>query len=323
VRHRLGKIQEQGEEQDVIFLYNAEPENADQWRNLLSAQLPDLEFVEGFDAADPTRVHYLLTWEPVADIASYTHLRILFAAGAGVDQFDLSAIPESVALVRMVDGSLADIMAEFVVLSALAIHREMPAYRVAQVAQEWEPRSILPASTSRVGIMGLGQLGMACLAQLRHLRFQLLGWNRSARQLDGVKTYTGREELETFLSQCDILVNLLPLTDSTRGILDRETLACLPQGAGLINVGRGEHVVEADLLAALDSGQVGAAILDVFEREPLPAGHPLWSHPRVWVTPHIASTMQVEGGAAVVAENILRDLEGRELLHTVDRAAGY
>ncbi|WP_152223292.1 glyoxylate/hydroxypyruvate reductase A [Pseudomonas sp. SCB32] len=307
----------------MIFLYNAEPENAEQWSSLLAARLPDLEFVEGFDAVDPARVHYLLTWEPVTDIGRYTNLRILFAAGAGVDQFDLSAIPDSVALARMVDESLADIMAEFVVLSALAIHREMPAYRVAQAAQVWETRSILPASASRVGVMGLGQLGMACLAQLRHLRFQLLGWNRSARQLDGVKTYTGREELETFLSQCDILVNLLPLTDSTRAILDRETLACLPQGAGLINVGRGEHVVEADLLAALDSEQVGAAILDVFEREPLAAGHPLWSHPRVWVTPHIASTMQVEGGAAVVAENILRDLEGRELLYTVDRAAGY
>lgn len=307
----------------MIFLYNAEPENAGQWRSLLAARLPELEFVEGFDAVDPARVHYVLTWAPVADIARYSNLRILFAAGAGVDQFDLSAIPQSVALVRMVDESLADIMAEFVVLSALSIHREMLAYRVAQAAQVWEPRSIFPASASRVGVMGLGQLGMACLAQLRHLRFQLLGWNRSARQLDGVKTYTGRKELETFLSQCDILVNLLPLTDSTRAILDRETLACLPQGAGLINVGRGEHVVEADLLAALDSGQVGAAILDVFEREPLPAGHPLWSHPRVWVTPHIASTMQVEGGAAVVAENIQRDLEGRELLYTVDRTAGY
>ncbi len=138
-----------------------------------------------------------------------------------------------------------------------------------------------------------------------------------------MKTYTGPGELASFLSQCDILVNLLPLTDSTRGILNRETLAQLPRGAGLINVGRGEHVVEADLVAALDAGQVGAAILDVFQQEPLPEGHPLWSHARVWVTPHIASTMQVEGGAAVVAKNILRDLQGSELLHTVDRQAGY
>jgi len=138
-----------------------------------------------------------------------------------------------------------------------------------------------------------------------------------------VATYTGPEQLASFLSQCDILVNLLPLTDSTRGILDRETLAQLPKGAGLINVGRGEHVVEADLVAALDAGQVGAAILDVFREEPLPEGHPLWSHPHVWVTPHIASTMQVEGGAAAVAKNILRDREGVELLHTVNRQSGY
>lgn len=307
----------------MIFLYNADPEHADKWRDLLAAQVPDLEFVEGFEAVDPARVTYLLTWKAVADIEHYTGLRVLFAAGAGVDQFDLSKIPESVALVRMVDESLADIMAEFVVMAALALHREMPAYRAAQVDQVWEPLSILPASSSRVGVMGLGQLGQACLGQLRHLKFQLLGWNRSERNIDGVKTYTGPEELASFLCQCDILVNLLPLTDSTRGILNRETLAQLPRGAGLINVGRGEHLVEADLVAALEAGRIGAAVLDVFQPEPLPEGHPLWSHPRVWVTPHIASTMQVEGGAAVVAKNILRDLEGAELLHTVDRQAGY
>ncbi|MBD9680267.1 glyoxylate/hydroxypyruvate reductase A [Pseudomonas sp. PDM18] len=307
----------------MIFLYNAELENAEKWRTLLAAQVPELEFVEGFEAVDPARVTYLLTWKAVDDIDRYTGLRVLFAAGAGVDQFDLSKIPESVALVRMVDESLADIMAEFVVMSALALHRQMPAYRVAQAAQVWEPLNILPAATSRVGVMGLGQLGQACLAQLRHLKFQLLGWNRSERQIDGVKTYTGPEQLASFLSQCDILVNLLPLTDSTRGILNREMLAQLPKGAALINVGRGEHVVEADLVAALDAGQVGAAILDVFHEEPLPEGHPLWSHPHVWVTPHIASTMQVEGGAAVVAKNILRDLQGAELLHTVNRQTGY
>ncbi|MDF3868271.1 glyoxylate/hydroxypyruvate reductase A [Pseudomonas denitrificans (nom. rej.)] len=307
----------------MIFLYNAEPEHAEKWRTLLAAQVPELEFVEGFEAVDPARVTYLLTWKAVDDIDRYTGLRVLFAAGAGVDQFDLSKIPDSVALVRMVDESLADIMAEFVVMSALALHRQMPAYRVAQAAQVWEPLNILPAATSRVGVMGLGQLGQACLAQLRHLKFQLLGWNRSERKIDGVKTYTGPEQLASFLSQCDILVNLLPLTDSTRGILNRETLAQLPKGAALINVGRGEHVVEADLVAALDGGQVGAAILDVFHEEPLPEGHPLWSHPHVWVTPHIASTMQVEGGAAVVAKNILRDLQGAELLHTVNRETGY
>ncbi len=143
----------------MIFLYNAEPEHAEKWRALLAAQVPDLEFVEGFDAVDPARVTHLLTWKAVADIERYTSLRVLFAAGAGVDQFDLAKIPESVALVRMVDESLADIMAEFVVMSALALHREIPAYRAAQAAQVWEPLSILPASTSRVGVMGLGQLG--------------------------------------------------------------------------------------------------------------------------------------------------------------------
>lgn len=307
----------------MVFLYNAEPENSNEWRRLLLAQLPDLEFVEDFDAVDPARVHYLLTWEPIANIERYTNLRILFSAGAGVDQFDLSAIPERVALVRMVESSLADIMAEYVVFAALAIHRDMLDYRNDQAEKRWTPRDILPASTCRVGVMGLGQLGTAALFQLRALKFQLLGWSRSARHLEGVQTYIGVTEFPEFLSQCDILVNLLPLTESTRGILDRGVFDCLPRGAGVINVGRGEHLVASDLLHALDSGQVGAAVLDVFEKEPLADGSPLWSHPRVWVTPHIASTMQVEGGASFVAESILRARGGKPLLHTVDRQAGY
>lgn len=307
----------------MIFLYNAEPEHAQTWRALLAARVPDVEFVEGLDVVDPSRVKYLLTWEAVPDMARYTGLRVLFSAGAGVDQFDLAAIAPHVSLVRMVDGSLAEIMAEYVAMAALLLHRDMPAYRNDQLAQAWEPRHLLPASARRVGVMGLGQLGGAALAQLRSLRFQLLGWNRSPRELDGVTTYAGREALPAFLSRCDILVNLLPLTDSTRGILDRELFAQLPQGAGLINVGRGEHLATADLLNALETGRLGAAVIDVFEEEPLPPGHPLWSHPQVWMTPHIASTMQVEGGAAVVAENIRRDIEGRELLYRVDRIAGY
>lgn len=307
----------------MYLLYNSYPERAAKWRSLLTTQLPDLTFIESMDGVDPSEVQYILTWEPLANLERFTSLRIVFSAGAGVDQFDVSSFPAGVALVRMVEGSIAESMAEYVVFAVLAIHRDMVAYRADQQRKEWLPSRIVPASERRVGVMGVGHLGRAALIKLQSFGFQLSGWNRSAKQVDGVKVFSGADSLSDFLSQCDVLVNLLPLTEQTRGILGRPLFDQLPRGAGIVNVGRGGHLNEADLLEALDRGQLGAAILDVFEVEPLDAEDPLWSHPRVWVTPHIASTMQLEGGAAVIVDSIQRDRSGHPLLHTVDRCTGY
>ncbi|MCY1449534.1 Glyoxylate/hydroxypyruvate reductase A [compost metagenome] len=171
--------------------------------------------------------------------------------------------------------------------------------------------------------MGVGNLGRAELDRLQPLGFQLSGWNRSLKNVPGGCCYVGLEQLEDFLGQCDILVNMLPLTVETDGILNAARLSCLPRGAGLINVGRGAHVVEQDLLDALDAGQVGGAVLDVLLQEPPSRQSPFWKHPRVLLTPHIASDVQVEGGVAVIAENLRREEEGRPLLNLVDRSKGY
>jgi glyoxylate/hydroxypyruvate reductase A len=308
----------------MCFLYIAEPADAQKWRNCLSSMAPELEFRQWPDVGNPTEIHYLLAWEPLANLdEQFPNLRVLYSAGAGVDQFDLAHLPAGVSLVRLVDRSMADIMAEYVLFGVLALHRDILAYQEDQRSGRWQPRSIVHASQRRVGVMGLGHLGRTALGRLEPLGFQLSGWNRSLKDVPGGRCYVGQGQLDEFLGQCDILVNMLPLTPETNGILNATRIDCLPHGAGLINVGRGGHVVERDLLDALDEGRVKGAVLDVLVQEPPPQQSPFWKHPRVLMTPHIASDVQIEGGVAVIVENLQREREGRSFLNEVDRSKGY
>jgi len=218
---------------------------------------------------------------------------------------------------------MADIMAEYVLFGVLALHRDILAYQEDQRSGRWQPRPIVHASQRRVGVMGVGNLGRAALDRLQPLGFQLSGWNRSLKEVPGGHCYVGPGELEAFLGQCDILVNMLPLTPETDGILNAAKLDCLPHGAGLINVGRGAHLIETALLSALDEGRLGGAVLDVLVQEPPTQDNSLWKHPRVILTPHIASDVQIEGGVAVIVENLRREREGMTLLNVVDRSKGY
>ncbi len=308
----------------MCILYMADPAAAGKWRDCLARLAPGLEFRQWPDAGNPIQVHYLLAWESPADLAEqFGNLRVLYSAGAGVDQFDMARLPDQVSLVRLVDSSMADIMAEYVLYGVLALHRDILAYQEDQHSGRWHPRPILEASQRRIGIMGVGHLGRAALDRLQPLGFQLSGWNRSLKDVPGGRCYVGLEQLEDFLGQCDILVNMLPLTSDTTGILNAARLGCLPHGAGLINVGRGAHVIEQDLLAALDEGRLGGAVLDVLAQEPPSPDNPFWKHPRVLLTPHIASDVQVEGAVAVIVENLRREREGLPLLNVVDRSRGY
>ena len=214
-------------------------------------------------------------------------------------------------------------MVEYVTLAVLALHRDFIDYRAQQQRAEWREIRVQPAPTRRVGVLGLGQLGHAALQRLRSFGFSCAGWSRSRHAVDGVQCFAGADELPAFLARTDILVCLLPLTDATRGMLDAALFAQLPKGASVVNAGRGAQLVASDLISALDSGRLSAAVLDVCEPEPPPPDHPFWQHPRIWMTPHIASMTQPETAVDVVLENLRRHRAGEPLVGLVDRGRGY
>jgi glyoxylate/hydroxypyruvate reductase A len=308
----------------MSILYRSDAPRAAAWAKYMAEHAPDLEFRVWPDAGNLREVEYLVAWQVPHDfIAQMPNLKVLFSSGAGVDHVDLSAVPPHVPLVRMVEPGIINGMVEYVCLAALALHRDFFDYVEHKPARRWNPIEVPPASARTIGVMGLGSLGCAVLERLATYGFRLRGWSNSPRSIEGVQTFAGVDRLQPFLSGCDILVCLLPLTPETQGILNRELFAALPTGAALVNVGRGLHLVDADLLAALDSGQLSRAILDVTEPEPLPSEHPFWTHPRIFVTPHVASMTQPETAAPILLENIRRHMRGEPLVGVVDRRRGY
>lgn len=306
----------------MSFLYKSEPVRGAIWQRMFAEQLPDLPFRIWPDAGDKADVTYLGAWTLPDDLHEFTNLKVLFSVAAGVDQLDIARIPDHVQLVRMLEPGLTAGMVEYVTMAVLALHRGIPAHLDNQRHRVWQPgRSRRPGS-SRVGVMGLGVLGCAVLSALAPFGFPLRGWGRTPRELPGVECFAGTEALPGFLAGCDVLVCLVPLTPETQGILNADLFAALPPGAGIVNVGRGGHLVGADLIAALD-GHLSAAVLDVFDAEPLPPEDPLWAHPRIWLTPHIASVSLPEGGAEAVISNIQADRRGETLVGLVERHRGY
>ncbi len=308
----------------MSLLYRSDAPRAAAWAKYFAEHAPDLEFRIWPDAGNLREVEYLIAWQVPADFAAQMpNLKVLFSSGAGIDHVDLSAVPAHVPLVRMVEPGIINGMVEYVSLAVLALHRDFFDYVTQKSARSWNPLEVPPASARTIGVMGMGSLGCAVLERLASYGFRLRGWNRSPRSMQGVETFAGGDQLKPFLAGCDVLICLLPLTPATQGILNREVFAALPTGAALINVGRGPHLVDADLLAALDSGQLSRAILDVTEPEPLPLEHPFWTHPRVFVTPHVASMTQPETAAPILLENIRRHQRGEPLADVIDRCRGY
>ncbi|WP_395334650.1 glyoxylate/hydroxypyruvate reductase A [Novosphingobium sp. BL-8H] len=308
----------------TAILHVGPEERGQLWQAEFRHALPAVEFRNWPEIGNPADIRYLVAWQLTdALIASLPALEVLFSIGAGVDQLDLSRLPDHVRIVRMIEPGITTTMAQYVATAALALHRDLPFYREAQSRGEWTQLPTLLCEERSVGVMGLGELGRASLRMLAPLGFRLRGWNRSPRAIEGVECFSGAEALDAFLAGTDILVCLLPLTDDTRGILSAELFAKLPHGARLINAARGGHLIEEDLTAALQSGQISAAMLDVTQVEPLPRDHPFRSDPRVVITPHIAGVTRIETAVHSLIENVRGHLADSPLRGEVDRGRGY
>jgi len=283
-------------------------------------------FVHERDSYDRGEIDYALSFRPPAGLlASLPKLKTIFSLGAGVDGFLADpALPKNIPLVRFVDTQLSTEMAQYVVMHVLLPHRGQREFDHAQSQRRWAQRLLArKTADTRIGILGLGEIGTVAGERLRDLGFAVAGWSRTRKCVAGIENFSGLEGLSPFLARSDYLVCLLPLTNETRGILNANSFAALPRGAYVINVARGGHLVERDLIAALDSGQLSGATLDVFETEPLPADNPLWTHPRVIVTPHIAAISDPKVAARFVIDGISRAERGERHPNTVDWQRGY
>lgn len=307
----------------MAFLFNSDTARAAVFRQIFARELPDLEFYHCSESIDAEKIRYLLTWNVPDDVSRFRNLEVLFSLGAGVDQFRPETIPDRVKLVRMVEDGIISMMQEYVVLGVLTLHREILAYREQQGRGLWQALATPQATDRRVGFLGLGMLAQAAIDRLKPFRFPLAAWSRSKKVVEGVACFHGDDQLGDFLRGTDILVCLLPLTEQTRGILNGKLFSLLPVGARLLHVGRGPQLDQAALVEALDSGDLAGAMLDVTDPEPLPESHALWSHPKVIITPHIASVTQPHTAAQSIIENIRRHRAGRNPIGLVDRTLGY
>ena len=309
----------------MALLFRSTVDSAARWRAQLTRLTQQLDIRVWPEIGKPAEIEYALVWRPEPGfLASLPNLKLILSLGAGVDHLlGDPQLPQHLPIVRLVDPHMTDAMSEYVVLQVLRLHRRELDYRAQQEAGLWRELDQKNAVDRRVGILGLGELGRDAAKKLRALGFDVAGWSRGERTVPGVASYAGANGLPQLLGRSEILVCLLPLTAETEGILNGSTLALLPKGAALVNAARGAHLVEEDLLAALASGQISAAVLDVFREEPLPAGHPFWRHPRVILTPHVAAFTNPATAAPIILDNIRRFEEGRPLLNRIDPARGY
>ena len=270
-------------------------------------------------------IRMALVWKhPHGVLNRFPNLKCIASLGVGVDHIlSDSHLPQNVPITRIVSLSMAQSMSEYVTLAVLSRCRHYDSYQHDQRQKNWQPRVPLLAEKIRIGVMGLGQLGAHAASALSRFGFAVAGWSNSPKEIEFVESFAGRGQLSPFLGRTDILICMLPLTPSTEGILNRETFTRLPKGAYLINVARGQHLVEKDLLAALAKGQLSGACLDVFCQEPLPKTHPFWTHPKITVTPHISSLTYPAAVAPQLVENYRRLGTGEKLMNPVDLQRGY
>ncbi|MDB5317987.1 MAG: Glyoxylate/hydroxypyruvate reductase [Rhodospirillales bacterium] len=310
----------------MAVLLSMKPHLMAAWRDSLLALDPALEIRMFPDTGPAEEIEAAVCWSShdMGELRRYPNLRLICSMGAGVDHLlRPPGPPPGIPVVRLVDVMLTTQMGEWVLLNVLRFHRQDLEYRAQQQARVWDELDAPITAERRVGILGLGALGSHAAGMIAAVGFPVSGWSRRQKSLPSVQCFAGADGLDAMLRQTDILVCLLPLTPETRGIINARLLARVPKGAFLINGARGGHVVDADLLAALDADHIAGAALDVFEPEPLPAEHPYWAHPRVIMTPHAASITIPASAAPQVVDNIRRSRGGLPLINLVDFSTGY
>lgn len=295
------------------------------WRDILQSLLPEVEVRLWDDPGDKAAVEYAVVWQPPpGGLKTFPNLKVIVSMGAGIDHVLRDPeLPRHLPIIRTVGPDLTQRMREYVLLHVLRFHRRLPDIEASSRRREWNQIITPTAPNRRVGMLGLGNMGADCARHLAHIGFAVHGWSRRPKTLDGITCHHGPDGLAELLRQVEILVCLLPLTPHTEGILSKRTFAQLPAGACLVNAGRGQHLVEEDLIPALDSGQLGGAALDVLHVEPAADDHPFWRHPKILLTPHIASLIDPEAGARIIAANLKLYIAGQPVPDMVDPAQGY
>jgi len=299
------------------------PSLVERWRSAFSRVMPALRLHVW--PSVPDVVDVALVWKPPAVLFDSVRIRLAIVnLGAGADGLvSVPTLPRDLPIVRLEDAGMAEQMAEYVTLAVLGAYRQQREYALQQAEARWTQHPRIPKPDFAVGLAGLGILGRSVAAALAGFGFPLLGWSRTPKELPGVTTFAGRDGLGAMLGSVEVLVLLLPSTPRTRNLFDRATLSQLPRGAHLVNVARGDLVVDEDLVALLDSGHLASATLDVFRAEPLPPSHPFWHHPRVTLTPHVSAITLPEVSAAQIADKLAALARGQAVTGCVDLGRGY
>lgn len=309
---------------DLLLCGSFDREERDAWLVELQRAMPDARWHLHAPTQNAGRiVAAVVANPPPGSLQGLPGLRLIQSLWAGVDRLlDDPSLPD-VPLARMVDPAMSAAMAETALWATLSLHRRFFDYAQQQRESRWYPLPQRRADEIEVAVLGMGQMGRTCARRLLETGYRVTGWNLHGGAIAGMALEHGLEALWPLLARSDIVINLLPLTAQTADLLDRRFFAAMRRGAALVNLARGGHLVEADLLQALDSGQLDRAVLDVFRQEPLVTDHPFWCHPRVTVLPHSAAATDMRSAASIVAQNLQALRDGRPISHLVQRKRGY
>jgi glyoxylate/hydroxypyruvate reductase len=306
----------------VLIFNNKDPKP---WAESLKKQLPDAAIHIYPNVGDPALIRFAICWKPTNYVLnSFQNLKVIQSAGAGVDHIlrTQTLRPDQI-LTRIVDDNLTHDMWEFLLAAVLSNIKKLPFYASEQTAKNWSPTPYQTFKSTTISILGLGQIGAFVAAQFATLGFVVKGWSQSEKHIENVECFAGENGFNAAINDADFLINLLPLTPETENILNKNTLKQAKKGSFLINVGRGEHLVEVDLIALLDDNHLSGALLDVFRTEPLPTEHPFWAHPKIQLTPHIASITNFESATGQMAQNYRDFIAGNGLQNVVSLGKGY